>query len=149
METRDGGGADPLPPTVRDEVLRVVDGDTVVLARLGKSRLIGVDTPEVYGGQECFGREASEFAKRLLRPGLRVAVERDVEERDRYGRALIYLRLPDGRRFNELLVAEGFAVPLTIPPNVRHAERFQMLARQARERGAGLWSQACGYPSAP
>lgn len=128
-----------------DVVVRVVDGDTVVLRSAGKSRLIGVDTPEVFGGQECFGREASAFAKRVLRPGLRVRVERDVEERDRYGRALVYLRLPDRRSFNELLVAQGFAVPLTIPPNVRHAERFHELARRARTREAGLWSsRTCG-----
>jgi len=128
-----------------DEVVRVVDGDTVVLRSAGKSRLIGVDTPEVFGEQECYGREASAFAKRILRPGLRVGVERDVEDRDRYGRTLIYLRLPDRRSFNELLVSEGVAVPLTIPPNVRHAERFRTLARSARDRGAGLWSaRACG-----
>jgi micrococcal nuclease len=102
--------------------------------------LIGVDTPEVFGEQECFGREASEFAKRVLRPGVRVTVERDVEARDRYGRTLVYLQLPDGRSFNELLVARGFAVPLTVPPNVRYAERFRRLARRARRREAGLWS---------
>jgi len=128
-----------------DQVVRVVDGDTVALRSAGKSRLIGVDTPEVFGSQECFGREASAFARRLLRPGLRVRVEPDVEQRDRCGRALVYLRLPDGRSFNELLVAEGFAVPLTIPPNVRHAGRFRELARRARERSVGLWSAgSCG-----
>jgi micrococcal nuclease len=144
-------GGDPVASAESDEVVRVVDGDTVVLRSAGKSRLIGVDTPEVFGGQECFGREASRFATRVLYVGLRVRVERDVEEHDRYGRALIYLRLPDGRSFNELLVAEGFAVPLTIPPNVRHADRFRELARRARERAAGLWSsRACnGDPDRP
>ena len=83
----------------------VVDGDTVVLSSAGKSRLIGVDTPEVFGRRECFGAEASAFAKRTLPAGMRVAVERDAEPRDRYGRSLIYLTLPDGRSFNELLVA--------------------------------------------
>jgi endonuclease YncB( thermonuclease family) len=142
---------DRAGPARSDVVVRVVDGDTVELRSAGKSRLIGVDTPEVYGGQECFGREASAFAKRVLRPGLRVRVERDVEERDRYGRTLIYLRLPDGSSFNELLVAEGYAVPLTIPPNVRHADRFKKLARTARERAAGLWSsRSCdGDPDRP
>ena len=134
-----GSGGSDLPAG-RDEVVRVVDGDTVELRSAGKSRLIGVDTPEVFGGRECFGHEASAFAERVLPPGLRVRVERDVEERDRYGRMLVYLTLPDGRSFNELLVAEGFAVPLTIPPNVRHSERFAALARRARERSAGLWS---------
>jgi micrococcal nuclease len=109
-------GGDRVAPAASDEVVRVVDGDTVVLRSAGKSRLIGVDSPEVFGERECFGRDASAFAKRLLRPGLRVEVERDVEEHDRYGRRLIYLRLPDGRSFNELLVAEGFAVPLRVPP---------------------------------
>jgi micrococcal nuclease len=144
-ELRSGSSSgDRLAAAESDEVVRVVDGDTVVLRSAGKSRLIGVDTPEVFGGQECFGGEASAFARRLLRPGLRVRVELDVEERDRYGRTLVYLRLPDGRSFNELLVAEGFAVPLTIPPNVRHAKRFGELARRARERAAGLWSsRAC------
>jgi micrococcal nuclease len=132
---------DRAAPAGSDVVVRVLDGDTVELQSAGKSRLIGVDTPEVYGGQECFGREASAFAKRVLRPGLRVRVERDVEARDRYGRTLVYLLLPDGRSFNELLVADGYAVPLTIPPNVRHAERFTRLARTARERAAGLWSR--------
>jgi micrococcal nuclease len=141
----------PVAPTGSDEVVRVIDGDTVVLRSAGNSRLIGVDTPEVFGGHECFGLEASAFAKRLLRPGLRVEVERDVEQRDRYGRTLIYLRLPDGRSLNELLVAEGFAVPLTIAPNVRHAERLHELARRARKRAAGLWSsRACdGDPDRP
>jgi micrococcal nuclease len=142
---------DRAGPPGGDMVVRVVDGDTVELRSAGKSRLIGVDTPEVFGGQECFGREASAFSKRVLRPGLRVRVERDVEERDQYGRTLIYLRLPDGRSFNELLLAEGYAVPLTIPPNVRHAERFVRLARRARERTAGLWSsRSCdGDPDRP
>lgn len=123
----------------------------MVLRSAGKSRLIGVDSPEVFGGRECFGREASAYAKRLLTPGLRVGVERDVEELDRYGRPLIYLRLPDRRSFNELLLAEGYAVPLTIPPNVRHAERFRELAARARERAAGLWSsRTCdGDPDRP
>jgi len=137
------GCSSAAPPAGNDEVVRVVDGDTVVLRSAGKSRLIGVDTPEIYGGRECFAREASAFARRRLRPGLRVRVERDVEERDRYGRTLVYLRLPDGRSFNELLVSEGYAEPLTVPPNVRYAERFRALARRARGRSAGLWNR-CG-----
>jgi micrococcal nuclease len=125
-----------------DVVVRVVDGDTVVLRSRGKSRLIGVDTPEVLGRRECFGEEASAFAKRTLRPGLHVKVRRDAEQRDRYGRSLIYLTLADGRSFNELLVSGGFAVPLTIAPNVRHAGRLRELARRARAERAGLWSPA-------
>jgi micrococcal nuclease len=120
-----------------DTVVRVVDGDTVVLRSAGRSRLIGV-----FGIPGCFGEEASAFARRTLPPGLPVQVERDAESRDRYGRRLIYLTLPDGRSFNELLVDKGFAVPLTIAPNVRYAGRFRALASRARDERAGLWSRA-------
>jgi micrococcal nuclease len=76
-----------------DTVVRVVDGDTVVLRAAGKSRLIGVDTPEVFGRPGCFGAEASEFSKRTLLPGRRVRVRRGAEPHDRYDR---YLRVARG-----------------------------------------------------
>ena len=64
---------DRAGPPGSDVVFRVVDGDTVNLQSAGKSRLIGVDTPEVYGGQECFGREASAFTKLARRARERAA----------------------------------------------------------------------------
>ena len=115
-----------------------------MLGGLGKARLIGVDTPEVFGASECFGREASAFAERVLREGRRVRYRLGVEPRDRYGRALVYLWLDgdDGRLFNALLVREGYALPLTVPPNVEFADRFVRDAAAARREGRGLWS-AC------
>jgi micrococcal nuclease len=124
-------------------VERVVDGDTVVLSGLGKARLIGVDTPEVYGGVECYGRAASRYAKRTL-DGRRVRWRYDTERRDRYDRALVYLWLDDGRFFNSMLVREGYAQPLTIPPNVEFADRFVADARAARRAARGLWSACDG-----
>jgi micrococcal nuclease len=124
-------------------VERVVDGDTVVLSGLGKARLIGIDTPEVYGGVECYGREASAYAKRVL-TGRKVRYRLGVDPRDRYERALIYLWLEDGRFFNAMLVREGFAQPMTIPPNVEFAAKFVEQARSARRAERGLWSpSAC------
>ena len=122
--------------------MRVVDGDTVVLSGIGKVRLIGIDTPEVYGGQECFGRQASAYAERVLAPGTKVTYRLGVEQRDRYGRALAYVYLEDGRMFNELLAEDGYATPMTIPPNVQYADRFVADARHARDANRGLW-RAC------
>lgn len=140
------------PPADRApaRVTRVVDGDTVVLAGIGvgapdrtggrKARLIGVDTPEVYGGVECMGREASAYTRTRL-DGRDVLVSFDVDPVDRYGRALVYLWEADGSFFNERIVSDGFAMPMTVPPNVRYAETFVDAARRARESGRGLWSR--------
>jgi micrococcal nuclease len=146
------GRAPGIPDdATRTTVVEVTDGDTVKLADIGAARIIGVDTPEVYGGAECYGAEASDFAKSLLSPGDTVYYRHGVEETDRYGRDLIYLWLSGGTFFNAALVKEGYAVTLTIPPNVEFADLFRRLAAKARAAGRGLWaSDTCGGdPDAP
>ena len=117
-----GCGARPQrADRISARVTRHTDGDTLWLSGIGKVRLIGVDTPEVYGEVECYGRQASAFVRRLLPLGSRVRYSLDVDERDRYGRALAYVYTADGRFLNLLLVRRGYAQPLTIPPNDRFA----------------------------
>ena len=74
--------------------------------------------------------------------GRRVEYELGEQPRDRYDRALVYVWVR-GRLFNATLVSQGYATPLAIEPNDRFARRFELLARQARERRVGLWD-ACG-----
>ena len=135
--------ADPQEPGQRttERVTKHTDGDTLWLSGIGKVRLIGMDTPEVYGGVECFGREASAFVERTVPLGTEVRYRLGVEERDRYGRALAYVWLRDGRFLNRLLVARGYATPLTVPPNVEYEDLFVRVARRAREAGRGLWGR--------
>ena len=129
----------PVPEGARQVLVeRVVDGDTIVLAGPGRARLIGVDTPEVHGGDECFGREASAFTRREV-DGRRVRFTVGREARDRYGRLLVYVWKADGRSLNARLVAGGYARTLTIPPNDRYAARFADLSRRARREARGLW----------
>jgi micrococcal nuclease len=122
-------------------VTKHTDGDTLWLSGIGKVRLIGIDTPEVYGQAECYGREASAFVERTVPLGSEVRYRLGLDERDRYGRALAYLWLRDGRFLNRLLVARGYAQPLTVPPNVEYADLFVRVARRAREAGRGLWGR--------
>ena len=138
--TAEGGAATGDRQTAT--VAKNTDGDTVRLTGLGSTRLIGVDTPEVYGDAECYGREASAFAERQLPPGTRVTYRLGAEPRDRYGRALAYVWLPDGRFFNLMLVRRGYAQVLTIPPNVDHADSLLAAQRRARSEGRGLWSES-------
>jgi micrococcal nuclease len=130
-------------------VTGVTDGDTITLSGIGRTRLIGIDTPEVYGGVECYGRAASAFTERVLRPGDRVRVSIGRESHDRYGRTLAYVWLEDGTFFNELLAERGYATPLTIPPNDDYARRFLAAARRARQERRGLWGDgACASENA-
>ena len=89
------------------------------LRGLGSTRVIGLDTPEVHGAQECYGSEASAFARRMVRRGARVRDVPGEERRDRYGRPLVYLWLADGRSFNAMLAEGGYARTLSIAPNDR------------------------------
>jgi micrococcal nuclease len=128
-------------------VVRVVDGDTVVVRTGGheqRVRYIGVDTPEsVKPGTpvQCFAKAASAANKRLVE-GQEVRLVGDAEARDRYGRTLAYVyRASDGLFVNAELVRRGYAKPLTIPPNVAHAVELRRLAATARREGRGLWSR--------
>src|SRR3954453_9280745 len=115
-------------------VTRVVDGDPIHGGLGGADetvRYIGIDTPESVKPNtpvQCFA-EAASAANRRLVDGRRVVLTFDAERRDRYGRLLAYVRRADGGAFvNEQLVRDGYARTLTIPPNVRFAERFSALA---------------------
>jgi micrococcal nuclease len=132
-------------------VVRVVDGDTIVIAREGRNetlRLIGVNTPETVDPRrpvECFGKEASAFATRVL-SGAEVRVEGDPSqgEKDKYGRTLAYLFLSDGTFFNLSLVREGYAYEYTYNEPYRYQKEFRDAERSARAEGKGLWAEgAC------
>lgn len=138
-------------------VVRVVDGDTVRVRIAGQAddeavRLIGIDTPETHGPgglRECFGEEASRRLEEILPEGTEVRVVRDAEPRDRFGRLLAYLyRRQDDLFVNLAMAEEGFAAPLTIPPNVAHRDAFVAAAGEARRRSIGLWAR-CGGADTP
>ncbi len=137
-------------------VRRVVDGDTIELSDGRHVRYIGIDTPETrrrvgarwVSDPQPFGREATRRNRELVE-GRRVRLELDVQTHDRYDRWLAYVYvtgagqpgLEVGKEImvNAQLLLEGFAQPLTIPPNVAHAEWFRQLAEAARRTGRGLW----------
>lgn len=140
------------PPTLADEpvggerarVTRVVDGDTIEVSLEGEIediRLLGIDTPESVKPDspiECFGREASAAAEAFLADA-EVTLVRDVEDRDRYGRLLRYVYVGE-EMANARLVVNGYATAYTYPPNVRHADLFVRLEREARADDRGLWA---------
>ena len=127
-------------------VTAAIDGDTVdvdVAGRTERVRLLGVDTPETVDPDKpigCYGPEAAAFTASRL-SGRTVRLRFDRQRRDRYGRLLAYVDV-EGRRFNEELLAGGYATLLVIPPNGRHGRAMLDLELAARSAGRGLWS-AC------
>ena len=119
--SEEGGSAGP-GRTASARVTRHTDGDTLWLSgiggaahRCGHARGLGED--------ECLRRLASAFVERTAPLGTRVRYRLGVEERDRHGRALAYVWLQSGGFLNRLLLARGYAQPLTIPPNVEYADQ--------------------------
>jgi micrococcal nuclease len=123
-------------------VIRVIDGDTVEIEGGQMVRYIGIDAPEIVHSLEPgeqFGEEATEKNRELVE-GRIVSLERDVTDRDEYGRLLRYVWLGDVM-INAELVRLGYAYSYSLPPNVKYQELFLRLEREAREQKLGLWSE--------
>ncbi len=86
------------------------------------------------------GAHPAAFTRKQL-DGKDLGLQFDVQRHDRYGRTLAYVWLTDGRLFNLLILREGYAQVLTIPPNVRYANLFVACQREARENRRGLWGR--------
>jgi endonuclease YncB( thermonuclease family) len=74
----------------------------------------------------------------LLASGKPVMLEADVQKRDRLGRLVACIRLPDGQMMALQLVDEGYSMPITIPTNLPYAEQFVTVAGVA-QKNRGLW----------
>jgi endonuclease YncB( thermonuclease family) len=148
-----GGGGKDEPKKKREirlkgKVIRVVDGDTIDVRsrhRRVRVRLIGIDTPEVYGGAECGGPEASATMKRLAQ-GRRVQLVTDPtqDKRDRYGRLLAYANVIGGPSLQLAILRKGWAkVYVYAGKPFRRVKPFRRAEDAARAAGHGAWS-LCG-----
>ena len=128
------------------KVIRVVDGDTIVVSPNEKVRLIGVDTPETKHPKKavaCFGKDAKEFTRRAVEgKTIRLVLDEANKVRlhkDRYRRTLAYAILEDGTMLNRELIRQGYAHAYTRFP-FRYLVEFRDLERAARSQAVGLWS---------
>ncbi|TDS12349.1 thermonuclease family protein [Sphingobacterium paludis] len=129
-------------------IVKVSDGDTFwcedTAGERIKVRLIGIDAPEPRNyfkkKKQPFGKEASAYATRLLF-NKSVKLEMDINPLDQYGRTLAYAYLLDGTFINEKIVRDGYAILMTIQPNVKHVERLVAAQQYAKERQLGLWKK--------
>lgn len=127
-------------------VSRVVDGDTIEVTKNGiqeKVRLIGVNTPETVDPRkkvECFGKEASAYAKGILmNQKVTVVSDRTQDIKDRYGRLLAYMYREDGLFVNKHMIAEGYGYEYTYKVPYLFQKEFKEAELKAQTEGKGLW----------
>ena len=145
LRPRPAGGAEGY------EVVRVIDGDTIVVAPNpflqsasgDHIRLLGVDTPESVDPSkpvERFGLEAAAFTRRLCE-GRRVRLEFELgNTQDRYGRTVAYVFLEEGTLVNAEIIRQGYGYAYTRFPFAR-MEEFRALEAEARAARRGLWAE--------
>lgn len=131
----------------------IYDGDTLEIAGIGKVRLLGIDTPEgkdserdsFYTKQFGFSnqqlrrisRQAETFTRKMTK-GVQVRLVTEAVERDKHGRLLAYLYLPDGRLLNRSLLENGLATVFR-RYQFRLKDDFSAAETAARKTKVGLW----------
>jgi endonuclease YncB( thermonuclease family) len=144
----------PPPGAQEVGVVRVVDGDTLVVSGEGgpvvdggeaRVRLLLIDTPEVDGPnatEECLGPEASDFATQLMPEGSTLRLALDTEPQDEFGRTLAYAWTEDGTFVNETIVRNGYGYAGLVAPNDEHVGVVIAAEDAARQERRGVWG-AC------
>ncbi len=118
----------------------VSDGDTITVLHDGKGeriRLHGIDCPEK---RQAFGKRAKQLTSNLVF-GKTVTVQ--VLDRDRYGRTVGVVLLPDRRSLNHELVRAGLA---WMYRRYTHDQSLSDLEEEARVARRGLWADPHAVP---
>lgn len=141
----ENAGAGPVggpPARFRGPVVSVSDGDTLSVrtpsGTVEKIRMIGIDTPEVYGGVECGGRQASAAMKRLAVGTVTVTADPTQKRRDHYGRLLAYVDRGH-RDLGLAMVRRGLASAYPYDGPFRRYPAYRRAERKARSSGTGSW----------
>lgn len=134
-------------------IAHFVDGDTIAVAMNGqteKVRLIGVDTPETHKPNtpvQCYGPAAAAYTKtRIGRQRVRLVADSLSTDRDRYGRLLRYVYLPDGTNLDEALIQNGYGFYYPYFPFTK-SSRFAADEQAAVTTHKGLWANCHPQPT--
>ena len=124
------------------KVIRVVDGDTIVVTHLGKRvrvRLYGIDSPEA---TQWYGLNAKQFTSSQVL-GKKVSVE--PVDIDRYGRT-VGIMSAGSLVINKLLVEHGYAWVYDRYCKRSFCAEWKRLEHRARIEKRGLWKNPRAIP---
>jgi micrococcal nuclease len=116
------------------KVIRVIDGDSIVLEGNRHVRYIGIDAPE----KDEFGYLEATQANRELVEGKKVTLEKDISERDKFGRLLRYVYV-DNIFVNAEMIRLGFAQASLYPPDIKHQPYLKAMEVEAKQLRKGIW----------
>ena len=125
------------------QVKYVYDGDTVKLSDGRRVRFIGINTPEM-GHHDTLTQPYAEAARKSLQEALEtggnmLSLQYGKERQDHYGRLLAHAYLSNGENVAILLLRQGHATTLVVPPNTAAADCYQNIEHEARSARRGLW----------
>jgi len=118
-----------------DKVTEVIDGDTFRTQNGETIRLLGINTPEM-------GNPGADIAKDfllLLILDENVRLEKDITDKDDYGRLLRYVYV-NGNFINAELVRMGHAETRFYPPDTLYRKELEGLEKIAVRNRRGLWA---------
>ncbi len=129
-------------------VIRVVDGDTLVISGGNKVRLLGVNTPELHHPKkpvQCFAHEAKRYVQNRVK-GENIKLTYEGSKKGPYGRILAWVWYGDGYKklLNADIIRDGYGFSYRKYPTSR-LKQLNRLEAQARKAERGLWAPgACG-----
>ncbi len=134
----------PTPSPIREKavVVKVFDGDSILLSDGRQVRYIGVNSPETGGkttSKECFSDEATKANTALVLQQT-IEMENDKNDTDVYKRLLRYVYV-DGEMVNDFLVRWGYARAEKNFPEDRYKSQFITAEKEARSQTRGLWGK--------
>jgi len=115
-------------------VTEIIDGDTIRVENNKIVRLTGINAPETK--EDCYS-EAKEELEDLVKHK-KVRLEKDVNDKDNYGRLLRYVYVDD-LFVNSEMIRLGLARFEEIGPNKKYSKLFLDLENKARRARRCIW----------
>lgn len=127
---------------IKVKVIKVIDGDTVILENGQKLRYVSIDTPELYtptGIPQIFAFKAYKFNKELTE-GKTLFLELSSRKKDKYGRLLGELYFENKTSVSEILVRQGLAFVCYYPDSEKFYKKYLEIQKIALEERKGIFS---------
>ena len=133
-----------LKKSTSQKVIRIIDGDTVVLKDQTRVRLVGIQAPKLPLGRKGFKGWPLGFASKKQLSDLildkYVTLYYGGQRQDRYGRALAHLFLRDGTWVQGEMLKAGMARVYSFADNRAIVPQMLQAEQMARQQTMGMWA---------